>query len=213
MLVGLTRLNDKTYNEFVEAIQIPHEGNTCTYFLKIVHYVRGLQIGENGWNEDHLRKIVRDIYGEDSQKHLENLERKLSRYKKPTTPSFEAAEREPNRINSKWNAFVRFCNENLYFAYGLIEEDVSTNQALSYIDLRKKESTTFIDLAVTILLKQCGILLKDREARPKSRSIKIKRRIDAEAICIENNVIYPTSKLKYLAIINKTLLFYTFSKI
>lgn len=187
LLSGISRLEglkDNDHKNFFINLQIPREENANNFFLKIAYYVRTLEIGENEWNEDHLRQIVHDIYGEnDQQTHLENLEHELSRFNKP---GVEMAE----------SAFVKFCKERLYFAYGLIVEDFSTNQALAYIDLRRENSTSYIDMAITILLKQCGILLKDHEARPKARSIKIKRRIDDEAVSDERDIIYPPSKLK-----------------
>lgn len=191
LLAGISRLKDEAHRLFFGQMQIPREENANIFFLKIAHYVRNLKIEENGWNEDHLRKIVHDIYGEhNAEAHFKDLEYELSRYNKPTTPT----ESEP----SNWNELEKFCNEHLYFAYGLIMEDVSTNQALAYIDLRRKDTATlYIDLNVTILLKQCGILLKDRENRPKTRSIKIKRQIDDKAICVEENIIYPPSKSEY----------------
>ncbi|XP_055304268.1 uncharacterized protein LOC129569458 [Sitodiplosis mosellana] len=198
LVAGISRVRSKGYITFLrEKIQIRGKDNEIAFF-KWAHYVKNLKIGSNGWNAGHLLQIIYDIYGNKYdcyEDNLEVLQQELSRYRQN--------ENELDKVERNSYDFVKFCSENLYFAYGLIMEDVTTNQALAYIDLNKEDSLRYVDLAIAILLKQCGILLKDREieARPQTRMIKIKRQIDEndkQRLGFEAKIIYPPMPLPSL---------------
>lgn len=183
MVAALSRLNVDFINNFVRNIEI-EETNGKTIF-KLATYVRNLE------NLGDLERIASDIFGEEhTEEQLQQIQQELSRYEMPAPDILTGR-------NQHFRDFVEFAKKNLYFAYGLAVETMSTNQALAYIDLRRPDSPKFIKLMITILMKQCGILFKDVEERPQTRTVKIKRTFD------ENNndetdevIIYPPSKCK-----------------
>lgn len=183
MLAALSRLNPDFINNFVRNIETEEiSGKTI---FKLATYVRNLE------NLGDLERIANDIFGENyTEEQLQQIQHELSRYEMPTPDNLTGR-------NQNFRDFVEFAKKNLYFAYGLAVETVSTNQALAYIDLRRQDSPQFIKLMITIRMKQCGILFKDVEERPQTRTVKIKRTFD------ENNndetdevIIYPPSKKK-----------------
>lgn len=160
-------------------------------FLKqldtLAEYVKRLQVDANGWNEYDLRKIIREIYGEESRdEHIQELESHSSRYGRRFENDLDTISHTVSYD------FVKFCKENLYFAYGL------TNQALNYIDLRIEESNQyeFIDWAVDTLLRQKGVLLIDDESRPET--CKVMRRIDGKWVANDGKINYPESMFNLL---------------
>lgn len=167
--------------------------NGNSSFLKqldtLAEYVKRLQVEANGWNGYDLKRIVRGIYGDESRdEHIQELESHLSRY----------GRRCENDLDTGSYDFVKFCKENLYFAYGLMLESVSTNQALNYIDLRIEESNQYeyIDWAVDTLLRQKSVLFKDDESRPET--CKVIRSIDKRSVANDEPINYPESMFNLL---------------
>lgn len=157
--------------------------------FRLAKYVRGKTFGPHGFD---LNEIATEIFGAGyTERDKALIQDELSRY----DLNLEDERLESNQISDE---IVEFCKKNLYFAYGLIVEDITTNQSLAYIDLRRRESTRYVNMVVTVLLKLCGILFKDGqvEERPKTRQIKIKRNIADDAVPVEENIIYPSSKWK-----------------
>lgn len=183
MLAALSRLNAEFINNFVRNIDT-EENNGKTIF-KLATYVRNLE------NLGDLERIASDIFGENyTEGQFQQIQHELSRYEMPAPDNLTGR-------NQNFRDFVEFAKKNLYFAYGLAVETVSTNQALAYIDLRRSDSPQFIKLMITILMKQCGILFKDVEERPQTRTVKIKRNYDENHNDETDEVIiYPPSKKK-----------------
>lgn len=180
MLAALSRLGSHTVNNFVRTVKT-EETNGATIF-KLADYVRQVE------DLDALDRIAIDFFGENYQiEQLKEIQDGLSRYEMPQPDQLDG-------YSQNFRDLVEFFLEkNLYFAYGLAVETVSTNQALSYIDMRQEDSPMFVDLMTTILMKQCGIVLKDMEERPPSRAIKIGQRNSDEHM---QAIIYPPRKLK-----------------
>ncbi|XP_031628705.1 uncharacterized protein LOC116344351 [Contarinia nasturtii] len=72
--------------------------------------------------------------------------------------------------------------KQLYFVYRLLVEKLSTNKSLAYIDLQKKDAGKFVALAIKILFRQCGVILKDHVNPPKERQTKLGKRSNLETI-------------------------------
>lgn len=188
MLAALSRLKGDCIPKFVRNIETAE--NSGKTIFKLATYVRSLN------NLGSLERIAADIFGDDyTEEQLKEIHTGLARYQMP----------EPDNLNGRsqnFRDFVEFCKRNLCFAYGLAVETVSTNQALAFIDLRRPDATGFIQVMLSILMKQCGIVLKDVEERPSTRTVKIKRTVSAMNPSFANNndqgeeiIIYPPSKL------------------
>lgn len=189
MLAALSRLKGDFILNFVRNIET--DENSGKTIFKLAAYVRGLD------NLGSLERIAADIFGEDyTAQQLTEIHDELARYQMP----------EPDNLNGRdqsFRDFVEFSKKNLCFAYGLAVETVSTNQALAFIDLRLPDASGFIQLMITILMKQCGIVLKDIEERPGSRTVKTKRTANVMNPSFASNndesdetIIYPPCKLK-----------------
>lgn len=189
MLAALSRLKGDCILNFVRKIETAE--NSGKTIFKLANYIRDLD------NLGSLQHIAADIFGEDyTAEQLKGIHDELARYQMP----------EPDNLNGRnqsFRDFVEFSKKNLCFAYGLAVEPVSTNQALAFIDLRRPDSMGFIQLMITILMKQCGIVLKDVEERPGSRTVKTKRTANVMNPSFASNndlsdeiIIYPPSKLK-----------------
>lgn len=184
MLSALSRLNRDSVDNLVRDIKTEEKSGKTIF--KIATYIRNVE------DLNSLESIASDIFGENyTTDQLKEIQHELSR--------FEMS--EPDNLdghNQNFRDLIDFFLEkNLYFAYGLAVGTVSTNQTLVYIDLRQEDSSEFIELMTTILMKQCGIVFKDMEERPLLRAVEIHRSIDAK-----NNdesdeaIIYPPRKLQ-----------------
>lgn len=182
MLSAISRLEGDVIPDFCRNIDTQEpQGRTM---FKLASYIKQL---------DNLepRIIAADIFGQNgTSEQLAELKHNLARFDQ----SVEWKD-ELNGLDANFLEFVSFCQQQLYFAYGLAVEKFLWNQALTYIDLRRLESTRFIDQNVILLLRMCGIIFKDHLDRPETRSIKIKREINEEAIKREEKILYPSSKL------------------
>lgn len=185
MLSAISRLKGDAIHKFLGSIETPERKHRKMF--KLSNYVRTIEMGPNGYD---LRSIASDIFREvDIPGGLETIEFQFSRYNSPIV-------NELDDCHPKLREIAEFCKKNLYFAYGLIMDAESTNEALAYIDLRSQGATDFINLVVSVILKMYGILYKDFEIneRPKTRKIYIKRTIDEDAAQRDENIVYSTSK-------------------
>ncbi|XP_055320075.1 uncharacterized protein LOC129577310 [Sitodiplosis mosellana] len=191
MLAALSRLKGDCIPNLARDMETTE--NSGKTIFKLSNYVRGLD------NLGALERIAADIFGENyTPQQLKEIQGELIRYQMP----------EPDNLsgrNQSFRDFVEFSKINLYFVYGLAVETVSTNQALAFIDLRRPDSTEFIQLMTTMLMKQCGIIFKDVEERPHSRTVKIKRTLNVMSPSFANKsdendepIIYPPMDLPSL---------------
>lgn len=121
-----------------------------------------------------LQQVACDIFGRNyTEDQIEKVKAGLSRFDLDSNDAFL----DDHPIS---NELFRFCKERIYFAYGLIIADQTIHQALLYVDLRQPNSTEYVEVIVSVLLKMLGILFKDVaiEERPKTRLMKIKRTHD-----------------------------------
>lgn len=184
MLSAISRLKGDAIHRFLEKLATTERKHRKMF--KLANYVRTIEIGPNGYD---LHSIASNIYGEiDMQSGLETIEYQFSRYNKPIV-------NELDECHPKLLEIAEFCKRNLYFAYGLILDAESTNEALAYIDLRKRFATDFINFVVNVILKLYGILYKDFEIteRPQTRKIFIKRTFNEDAVKRDEFIDYPTS--------------------
>lgn len=92
-----------------------------------------------------------------------------------------------------FQSVVNFCQNNLYFAYKLMNESMTVQKDLRFIDLRRSDSRRYLDTVASTLLKLCGIAFMDVDAqeRPISRSVYLKT--DETAEPVERKIIVPPS--------------------
>lgn len=185
IISALSRLDRGVVRNFVQNIQTDEENGALIF--QLAEYVRSLE------NLDSLEHIAADIFGDQyTAEQLKCIQDGMARFEMP----------EPDHLEGYSQNFrdlvAFFLENNLYYAYGLAVEKLSTNQALVYIDLQKDGSLTFINLITELLMKQIGIVFKDLNERPVSRAIKIDRTIDAQnSDEIIKNIIYPPCKFKF----------------
>lgn len=78
------------------------------------------------------------------------------------------------------------------FLYTLATSDVFHVLDIEFLDFRHYDSKNYADLVIPILMKMCGILLKDHTERPVVRKICIKQAHDSSFMVVEKAIIYPT---------------------
>lgn len=182
LLSAIQRLKGDEVFNWVRTCRTKY-GRPRTKLFKIAEYVQRQHISDA--NECDLVKITRDIYGNNHEKANEaheNIKGELESYNKPIHDEIVGCN-HPCEL-------ITFCKDKLYFVYGLMVEDVTTNQALAYIDLRQPNSKPFIDAMDILLLKMCGILFKDvnTEKLPHIRKFEMKRRQNDSSSPIEENI-------------------------
>ncbi|XP_055304272.1 uncharacterized protein LOC129569461 [Sitodiplosis mosellana] len=102
--------------------------------------------------------------------------------------------------DESFNLVLQFCKANLYFAYKLMNEKLTIQKDLLFIDIRRPDALPFIDLVISVTMKLCGIIFKDVEPdkQPKTRAVKIKRIFEEESVESEVDIEYPTLALPSL---------------
>lgn len=93
-------------------------------------------------------------------------------------------------------SFYKFCKKNDAFMYKLVTDDIYNVKDVEFIDYRNFKSKSYAELVVPILMKLCGILMKDNLRRPGTRKICIKHAHDEPYKVTEEEVIYPPSNEK-----------------
>lgn len=91
---------------------------------------------------------------------------------------------------------LKFCKQNIYFAYKLMNEKSTIQKELLLIDICQPDALLFIDIVIDVTMKMCGIIFKDVEPdkQPDTRSVKFQRIRGESAVQYEMDIIYPTSK-------------------
>lgn len=179
LLSAISRLKGDDFDKWLKSRHTKCNRPRSKLF-KMAEYVQHQHISHE--NDSNLTKIVHDIYGNNYSKNIkgrEKLKHELKRYNLQIQD--ETVECKP--FSQK---LVSFCKTNLYFVYGLLVEDVTSNESLTYIDLRQPKSRGYIEAIVIMLLRMCGILFKD--VKDKTRKIEIKRSQDGHADPIEESI-------------------------
>lgn len=93
-----------------------------------------------------------------------------------------------------FEVLLQFCKENIPFALKLLNERLTLQRDLLFVDLRASNSKGFIYLMVCMLLKLCGILFHNviPALRPKTRIVY--EDFDEVPIHEERNIFYPDCK-------------------
>lgn len=133
-------------------------------------------------------------FGNQIEEELEKLV-KIDRYAGSWTAD-EYVEPLSNVIecHSDFESLVNFCQNNFYFAYKLMNETITIQKDLRFIDLRRSDSGRFLDVVANTTLKLCGVVFMDIDSstRPISRTVYLKTGITAAPV--ERDIIYPPSK-------------------
>lgn len=90
-------------------------------------------------------------------------------------------------------SFLKFCKKNDHFMYKLITDDIFNIKDIEYIDFRNYRCISYTELILPILMKLCGVLLKDTPRRPSTRKICVKHAHDEPSKVTEESIIYPKS--------------------
>lgn len=132
----------------------------------------------------NLDSISRDVFGDDyTPAQINSIANGLACY------DLNFKDEDEQR-----NSFLKFCKKNDHFMYKLVTDDLFNIRDIDYIDFRNYRSKTYAELIVPVLMKLCGILLKDNKRRPSTRKICIKHAHDEPFKVTEETIIYPKSK-------------------
>ena len=96
--------------------------------------------------------------------------------------------------------------------YKLVTDDIFNIRDIDFIDFRNFRSKSYAELIVPILMKLCGILLKDNKRRPITREICVKHAHDEPFKVTEETIIYPRSKT-FLEYFNFYFIFVSFFRV
>lgn len=165
-------------------------------FLGMVEYVKMQICGANGYD---LSKLT----GRLTIQHLEVMEESISEIKDLNSYSgswnadiYNETVADLVKNNKNFEKVLKFFQENISFAYKLINETTSGPKDLLFIDVRQSKSVQFINLVNKITMKMIGLAFKDvqPEKRPRTRTIQTKRHFNQKAEESEMEIIYPTSE-------------------
>lgn len=193
LLSAISRIDDKFLKIFCRKIISPTERKAPRLF-KLVAYMKILE--KDGFDlindlDACLKKIAIDIFGRNYEhQDMENIRNELKRYNLDITD-------ELDKIDVDNRELAEFCREKFYFAYGLLMEDITINQALQFIDKHRKDAYEFVHTINHLQLKLCGILFKDYNDRPIKRNIKVKQHAHTyECSIVDADIIYPPDHRK-----------------
>lgn len=159
---------------------------------KLIDYVK--QHHQNGPYEFVLRQDFTGTQYEVIDEHLKKLWT-LSNYTGPWNEDLYTDDISYLRHNDANFRFeLQFCKENIPFVYKLMNEVVTVQKDLLFVNLRESNSQGFIYAMVGMLLKLCGIAFYGvkQEMRPRTRIVY--KDFDGAAIHAERDIIYPFCK-------------------
>ncbi|XP_031619086.1 uncharacterized protein LOC116338142 isoform X2 [Contarinia nasturtii] len=162
--------------------------------FEIYKYAKKQQYGPNGYDTEQL---TGNLTNADRTKIAENLAT-LEKYVDWKVE--EGIVDDFIQNDETFKSVLRFCKDNIYFAYKLIIETYTIPKDLFYIDIRRSDAITFIDLIINLTMKQLGILFKDidPEMQPARRMVLLKRDFNVETVKYEKDIIYPSMPLPSL---------------
>lgn len=98
--------------------------------------------------------------------------------------------------DESFNTVLKFCKENIYFAYKLMNEKSTIQKDLLFIDLHQRDAEPFINMVINVTMKMMGIVFKDvdQDLKPRTRSVKVQLVPGETPVQSEKDIIYPTSK-------------------
>lgn len=165
-------------------------------FLGLVDYIKKQKCGPNGYN-------LSELTGKFTSKELEDLSEHIAELKDINNYSGNHNDEIYNEIVSElmendtsFEAVLKFCKENCHFTFKLMNETISGVKDLIFIDIRQSKGVKYVDVVNKIIMKMIGMAFKDvkLEKRPKTRLVQLKKHLNKDAIEIEMDIIYPTSK-------------------
>lgn len=165
----------------------------------LISYVKPLAYGRDGYDIDQLAADAN--LDEDEQNELENeIARMLSNINYTghfNEDIYDGLILELVNTDDSFNLLLRFCKENLYFAYKLMIETSTVQKDLLFIDISRPDAMTFVDLVTTVTMRMCGILFMDVDAarKPRTRTVKFQRVQGEPAVELGMCIIYPQGKL------------------
>lgn len=140
-----------------------------------------------------LKQISRDVFGDEyTPEQLNAIANQLACYDLNALQDLIQA---GNRSLAERNSFLKFCKTHNRFMYKMATDEIITIKDITFMDFRNFKSKTYAELIIPILMKICGVLLKETPRRPFSRQICMKHAHDEPSKLTEEKVIYPPSNL------------------
>lgn len=134
-----------------------------------------------------LEKIGHDVFGDEfTGERFNCIQNGLDCYK---LEDFQQPE-----SNRNLPSFFRFCKTRDHFAFKLAIDRIFNVKDITYMDFRNYKAKSYAELVIPLLMKMCGILLKDNARRPAYREVCMKHAHDEPSKVTEEAIIYPPSK-------------------
>lgn len=133
----------------------------------------------------NLAEISKDVFGEEYTSEMLNC---IAKSLKTYDLDF-VDDHEPN------DSFLKKHNP---FLHKLSTNDIFCVIDIEYIDFRNYKTKSYADLIIPILMKMCGIMLKNNSPRPKVRKICMKHAHNEPFKVTEEVIIYPPSKYRII---------------
>ncbi|XP_055326137.1 uncharacterized protein LOC129579973 [Sitodiplosis mosellana] len=177
-------------------------GKQCSKLAFLVERVKLLEFGENGFDLNGFPGS-KDLTEEQRDEFEEKLNRvfAVNDYAADWNDDiYDGLILDLVNNDESFNLVLQFCKANLYFAYKSMNEKLTIQKDLLFIDIRRPGALPFIDLVISVTMKLCGIIFKDVEPdkQPKTRTVKLKRIFGEEAVEYEVDIEYPTMALPSL---------------
>lgn len=163
---------------------------------RLIDYVKKQKCGPNGYDSNELTGALTDDQRNEIEGKLASVMLINNYGGNWNEDIYDGVISHLVNNDETFNLVLQFCRENLYFAYKLMNETITIQKDLLFIDIRRPDAIPFIDLIISVTMKLCGIIFKDVEPdiQPKTRTVKIQRIFEEEAVQSEVDIDYPTSE-------------------
>lgn len=164
-----------------------------SFLIKKVEYIKKHKVDQNGY----------ELVGHFTADQREEIDSLMSEIKEIANFSGKSTDDIYNDLvvdlithDKCFTELLQFFKEKIFFAYKLVNEEISSRTDLLFLDVRSKDSKLFIDLVIETTLKLIGVAFNDVEqsVRPKTRMMQIKRDQFRAAEQIQKDIIFPTSE-------------------
>lgn len=181
--------------KMVREMLISEKEGRFDFFTACVSYVKRQQCGPNGYDVSQLTGPFTEAQRKDIESDLEGLSN-VDNYEESWTEDYYYNEflSDLAKNDAEFNLVLQFCKNNIYFVYKLMNEILTVQKDLLFIDLHQEDSGAYIDMIAEVTLKLFGTAFKDinPEKRPNTRTVYLS--VNGKAKFVEKEIIYPCGK-------------------
>lgn len=193
LLFAITQLEFQVYTQLIDY----HNYDLWGRIYRLCDYVKKQDYGPNGFDSQKLTGNLTEEHRNSIKDDLTSvmLNNKYSGNWNEDISDNDLISALVNKDDT-FTKLLEFCKSNIYFAHKLMNEALTVQKDLLFIDIRRPDALPFIDLVISVTMKLCGILFKDidLDKQPKTRTVRIRRIFGEETAEYEVDINYPTSK-------------------